>query len=327
MLLLKQSTAITLPIGPFVNSTDGVTPATALSLTQAETRLSKNGGAFAQKTDAGTATHGEEGNYLVSLDATDTDTLGRLRVSVYVAGALPVWLDCMVMPANVWDSLFGADRLQVHADEITAGLITAAAIAADAITDAKVAADVTIASVTGAVGSVTAAVTVGTNNDKTGYGLSAAAVQAIWDALTSALTTVGSIGRLLVDNINATIGSRLASASYTAQSGDSYARLGAPAGPSVSADVAAIRSRLSTTVTRTGAVATDAGNSATAFRTDLTESANDHFKDCLLKITSGTLAEQVKKVTAYNGTTKVITVQGGFTGTPADAVTFELIND
>lgn len=46
--------------------------------------------------------------------------------------------------------------------------------------------------------------------------LSAAGVQAIWDALTSALTTSGSIGKLLVDNINATISSRLASASYTA---------------------------------------------------------------------------------------------------------------
>lgn len=43
---------------------------------------------------------------------------------------------------------------------------------------------------------------------KTGYALSSAGVQAIWDALTSALTTVGSIGKLLVDNINATISSR-----------------------------------------------------------------------------------------------------------------------
>lgn len=68
----------------------------------------------------------------------------------------------------------------------------------------------------GAVASVTAAVTVGTNNDKTGYGLSAAAVQAIWDALTAALTTAGSVGKLLVDSIDAAISSRLASASYTA---------------------------------------------------------------------------------------------------------------
>lgn len=58
-------------------------------------------------------------------------------------------------------------------------------------------------------------VTVGTNNDKSGYSLSSAGIQGIWDKLTSALTTSGSIGKLLVDNINATISSRLASASYT----------------------------------------------------------------------------------------------------------------
>lgn len=45
-------------------------------------------------------------------------------------------------------------------------------------------------------------------NDKTGFSLSAAGIQAIWDALTSALTTVGSVGKLLVDNVNATISSR-----------------------------------------------------------------------------------------------------------------------
>ncbi len=57
--------------------------------------------------------------------------------------------------------------------------------------------DQVVASVSGAVGSVTAGVT-----------LAASAVQAIWDALTAALTTVGSIGKLLVDNVNATISSR-----------------------------------------------------------------------------------------------------------------------
>lgn len=63
-------------------------------------------------------------------------------------------------------------------------------------------------SVSGSVGSVTAGVTITTNNDKTGYALSSAGVQAIWDALTSALSTASSIGKLLVDNINATISSR-----------------------------------------------------------------------------------------------------------------------
>jgi hypothetical protein len=118
----------------------------------------------------------------------------------------------------------------IDAATFAAGAINAAAIAADAITDAKVASDVTIASVTGAVGSVTgnvggnvvgsvasvtAGVTVTTNNDKTGYGLSAAAVQAIWDALTSALTTVGSIGKRISDNLDAAITSRMATFTYT----------------------------------------------------------------------------------------------------------------
>lgn len=53
-------------------------------------------------------------------------------------------------------------------------------------------------------------------NDKTGFSLSAGGVQAIWDALTSALTAVGSIGKLIVDRLDAAISSRLASASYTA---------------------------------------------------------------------------------------------------------------
>jgi hypothetical protein len=44
--------------------------------------------------------------------------------------------------------------------------------------------------------------------DKIGFALSSAGVQAIWDALTSALTTVGSIGKLLVTNIDAAISSR-----------------------------------------------------------------------------------------------------------------------
>jgi hypothetical protein len=59
-----------------------------------------------------------------------------------------------------------------------------------------------------AVASVTAGVTVTTNNDKTGYALSTAGIKAIWDQLMSALTTVGSVGKLLGDNLNATVGSR-----------------------------------------------------------------------------------------------------------------------
>jgi|SRR5882672_882242 len=90
------------------------------------------------------------------------------------------------------------------------------------------------------------AVTVGTNNDKTGYALSGAGVQAIWDALTSALTTAGSIGKRLTDFIT----------------GDAFVRLGAPAGASVSADIAAIKSD-------TGTILTDVNTGAGAIYTRL----------------------------------------------------------
>lgn len=64
--------------------------------------------------------------------------------------------------------------------------------------------------------------------------------QAVWDALTSALTTVGSIGKKLADW---TIGST--------QTGDAFARLGAPAGASVSADIAAVKADTAAIKTKT----------------------------------------------------------------------------
>lgn len=116
---LKQSTAATIKIGPFVDSTDGVTAETGLTISQADIRLSKNGGAFAQTNNATGATHDENGYYGVPLDTTDTNTLGRLRVAVNESGSLPVWQDFMVVNANVYDSLIGgSDNLQVDAVQI-----------------------------------------------------------------------------------------------------------------------------------------------------------------------------------------------------------------
>jgi hypothetical protein len=51
--------------------------------------------------------------------------------------------------------------------------------------------------------------------DKTGFSLSTGGVQAIWDALTSALTTAGSIGKWIVDKLDVVVSTRLASSGYT----------------------------------------------------------------------------------------------------------------
>ena len=121
---LKQSTAVTLKIGPFVDSTDGNPAETALTISQADVRLSKNGADIAQKTEATSCTHDELGMYDCPVDATDTGTLGRLDLVVAETGALVVRHTFMVVPANVWDSLFGADALQV---DVAQWLGTAAA--------------------------------------------------------------------------------------------------------------------------------------------------------------------------------------------------------
>ena len=42
---LKQSTAVDIALGPFVDSADGFTAETALTLSQADIRLKKNNGA------------------------------------------------------------------------------------------------------------------------------------------------------------------------------------------------------------------------------------------------------------------------------------------
>lgn len=118
MQILKQSTAITAKIGPFLDDTDGKTAETALTIAQADVRLSKNGGDIAQKTDATSCTHDELGIYGCPLDATDTGTLGRLQLWVHEAGALPVWHEYMVVTTNVYDTLCSTDVLQADLTQI-----------------------------------------------------------------------------------------------------------------------------------------------------------------------------------------------------------------
>ncbi len=118
--LLKQSTAKVISFGPFVDPTDGKTLVIGLvsALDNGTTgiKLSKAGGAFAVRHAAATATtYDAYGNYLVTLDATDTNTLGALRVQFTDSTKnLPVWRDFEVVPANVFDSMVaGSDSLEV----------------------------------------------------------------------------------------------------------------------------------------------------------------------------------------------------------------------
>lgn len=116
---LKQSTSVEIGMGPFLDETDGKTAETALTITQADVRLKKNAGAWAQKNDSNSATHEENGWYEVSLNTTDTNTLGILLVAIHESGALPVWREFLVVPANVYDSMIsGTEWLTVDPNKV-----------------------------------------------------------------------------------------------------------------------------------------------------------------------------------------------------------------
>jgi len=184
--LLKQSTAYTFRLGPFLDSTDGNTQENALTIAYTDVLLSKAGGALAAKSDTTALTGtGANAHYTCVLNTTDTGTLGTLRVWCHVTGALTVWQDFMVVPANIYDSLVaGSDALQVDTIQVSGTTQTANDVGAD-------------------------------------------------------------VDAILVDTaaIDPKIIGTLATGTHNPQSGDSYVRLGAPAGASIAADLVAIEAQ------------------------------------------------------------------------------------
>jgi hypothetical protein len=111
---LKQGSTPTVMIGPFLLPADGNTPVAGLTTSDSLIFLSKNGANTAVKHDTtDLAIDGGTGaalcHYKVVLDATDTDTLGNLRVMTHVSAThLPVWQDFAIVTADYWDSKYAA---------------------------------------------------------------------------------------------------------------------------------------------------------------------------------------------------------------------------
>lgn len=104
-MFLRQSTSQIIRFGPFLDSTDGVTPETSLTIAQADMQLSKDGAAFAQKNASGNATHDTDGWYSTTLNTTDTATAGVLEIQINVTGSLPVWKTYFILTATAYDAL------------------------------------------------------------------------------------------------------------------------------------------------------------------------------------------------------------------------------
>ncbi len=132
---LRQSTAVDILLGPFLDETTGKDAEAGLTILRADVKLSKNGQGLAQKTEASQSqADGSDGYYNCVLDTTDTNTVGQLTLIVHESGALPVRLDYHIVEEAVYDAMYGGSA---------AGPLLAAGTLANVTTTATVSNDVT----------------------------------------------------------------------------------------------------------------------------------------------------------------------------------------
>lgn len=202
---LKQSTSVTVTIGQFLDETDGKTAETALTISQSDVRLSKNGGAGAQKNDTNSATHDENGKYLCALNTTDTGTLGLLTLTVNESGALPIRHDYMVLPAHIYNGfVLNTGNMNVNVDTVGGSATNAANLAAvssasitgtsdnTGFTATSTTMDSTITEATtdhfkGRIINFTSGALLGQSSDITGYSLVSGRGRFVFTALTEAV--------------------------------------------------------------------------------------------------------------------------------------------
>ena len=103
---LRANTEVIVTVGPFVDVGDGFTPQTDIALSGNEAELIKHGATAVVDISGSTwaAVTNCRGHYSLTLDATDTNTPGNLRVVVQDdSDCLPVCHDYVVLGEFEWD--------------------------------------------------------------------------------------------------------------------------------------------------------------------------------------------------------------------------------
>jgi len=343
---LKQSTAVDVLIGPFLDETDGKTAEAALTISQADVKLSKNGQTLAQKNDVTAAAADADGYYNCELDATDTNTVGQLTIIIHESGALPVRLDYHVVEEAVYDAMYGgsaAGPLQSTAAGRTLDVAATGEAGVDlgnvtgTLTQANVGwvdsssrvdvgkwlgTAVTLSATTTKpevdVASISDDATAANNAelafDGTGYAFTGCTMpwNAAWDAevqseVNDGLVAFFTSSAQLVDDIWDEVITK--AAHNVANSAAKYMR---QVKQSVSVSESAINDP--------GAAAT-----TTVFNTDLTE-VDDFWNDCVLVFTSGSLAGQAKPIADFANANGTITLDEALTSAPADNDEFVILS-
>ena len=197
MQFLKQSTAIDVRVGPFVDSTDGVTPETTVALgTADQAEALKNNGAATVSIASNTwaAVTGADGWYDLTLSTTDTNTVGLLDIVVQDSSlCLPVFARFMVVEEAIFDALFGSAATGFDAN----GRVDVGAVLGTAQTAGNLTSLITT------VDTVVDGIQTDLDNGTDGLGAIKTAVDAIpdqvWDELQSAHVTAGSFGEIATE--------------------------------------------------------------------------------------------------------------------------------
>lgn len=134
MRYLRQNTAVRITVGPFFDKTDGITPETGLTVTNCKLTFmvddDDNSAANLIIDASATASGGnndmihvsgdDAGFYDLELTQAQTNYVGRAMLAITdAANHCPVFHEFMIVPANVYDSLFGTDKLYVDVSEIS----------------------------------------------------------------------------------------------------------------------------------------------------------------------------------------------------------------
>ena len=186
-----------------VDITDGFTPETGV--VTPTINISKNGATSAS--GAGTWTEIGNGQYYYEFTTGEVDTLGWIAVNIEKATVSRDYNAVVQVMAYDYAAATNLGLSAIPAVATgSAGAIPTTGTGANQIQVNGSGAISTVNTVSGSVGSVTG--NVGGNVVGSVGNLAVAAVDAIWNEPTSSLTVVGSVGKLLVDNVNATISSR-----------------------------------------------------------------------------------------------------------------------
>lgn len=213
MRLLRTNTATRVTVGPFIDKTDGITPEVALSSTDEHVTfvvdtdgvptlvLDIEPTASGGNNDLAHVTNDDAGFYDLELTAANLNYLGRAMLSVNnVAAHCPVFHEFHIVPADVYDALvLGTDTLDGLA---TTDDVVAVQTALTALINNLPTTDELDTALAAADDAVLAAIAALPTTDET-----AAIADAVWDEATAGLTTAGSIGKLLTDNIDTAISS------------------------------------------------------------------------------------------------------------------------